>query len=55
MDGAVDDLTNSCKLEAERHISHYITYMCSLKSDTKEVVYKGNTDSQMEKRSIQFP
>ena len=36
MDGAVDDLNNSGKLETERHISQDITYMCSRKMETKE-------------------
>ena len=55
MDGAVDDLTNSGKLETERHISQDITYMWSLKMDTEDIVYKGNTGSETEKRSVEFP
>ena len=54
-DGAVDDLTNSGNLETERHISQNITYMWSLKRDTKDVVHKGNTGSQTEKRSVELP
>ena len=38
MDGAVDDLTNSGNLETKRHISQDITYMWSLKRDTKDAV-----------------
>ena len=36
MDGAVDDLTNSGNLETKRHMSQDITYMWSLKRDTKD-------------------
>ena len=38
MDGAVDDLSKSGNLETERHISQDITYMWSLKRDTKDAV-----------------
>jgi len=54
MDGAVDDLTNSGKLEAARHKSQAISYMCSLNRDTKEAAYKGNTGLQREERSVEF-
>ena len=55
MDWAVDDLSNSGNLETERHISQDITYMWSLKRDTKDAVQKWNTGSQTEKRSVEFP
>ena len=34
----------------ERQISYDITYMCNLKYDTNELIYKTETDSQRENK-----
>ena len=47
MDGAVDDLSNSGNLERKRHISQDITYMWSLKRDTKDADVPGNRGASL--------
>ena len=42
MDGLRDHHTRLTKSERERQISYDITYMCHLKNETKEPIYKTN-------------
>ena len=46
MDGPRDYHTKWSKSDREREISYDITYMCNLKYDTNELIYKTETDSQ---------
>ena len=46
MDGPRDYHTKWSKSERERQIPYDITYMCNLKYDTIELIYKTETDSQ---------
>ena len=46
MNGPRDDHTKWNKSERERQISYDIAYMWNLKDETKELIYKIETDSQ---------
>ena len=46
MDGPRDYHTKWSKSEKERQIPYDITYMCNLKYDTNEPMYKTETGSQ---------
>ena len=46
MDGTRDYQTKWGKPEKERQILYAIAYMWNLKYDTKELIYKTETDSQ---------
>ena len=35
--------------------TYAITYMCNLKYDTNELIYKRKTDSQTQKTNLQLP
>ena len=43
------------KLDTERQIAYYITYMDFLKNGTNELIYKTETDVQIPKTNLWFP
>ena len=43
------------KLDTERQIAYYITYMDFLKNGTNELIYKTETDVQISKTNLWFP
>ena len=47
--------TKQSKSERERQISYDITYMWNLKSDTKKLTYKTETNSQIQKAMLWLP
>ena len=49
MNGTRDYYIKGNKSETERQIPYYITYMCNLKYDTNETIYKTETDSQTQR------
>ena len=48
-------ILSEVKSERERQIPHDITYMCNLKYDTNELIYKAETDSQTQKTNLWIP
>ena len=48
MDGPRDDHTKGSKSERERQIPYDITHIWNLKYDTNELIYKTETDSQIQ-------
>ena len=46
MDGPRDYHTKWSKSDRERKVSYDITYMWNLKTDTNDLIYKTETDSQ---------
>ena len=50
MNGPRDYHTKWSKSETERWISYDITYMWNLKNNTNELIYKTETDSDMENK-----
>ena len=54
MNGTRDYYIKGNKSETERQIPYYITYMCNLKYDTNETIYKTETDSQIQRTGLEF-
>ena len=47
--------TKQSKSERERQMLYDITYMCYLKYDTNEHIYRTGTDSQLERTDLWLP
>ena len=52
MDRSGDYHTKWSKSERERQIPYGVTYMWNLKSDTNQLIYKTETDSDMENKRM---
>ena len=52
---ACDDHSKGSKGDRDRHVSYDITSRCNRKTDSNELHYKGETDSQTQKRNLQLP
>ena len=56
MDGLRDDYIKWSKSDRERKMSYDITYTWNLiKIDTKELIYKAETNSQISKSKLELP
>ena len=52
MDGPRNYHTKWSNSDRERQIPYEITYICNLKNDTSELIYKIEMDSQMKKTPV---
>ena len=55
MDGPRDYYTKWSKSNRERQILYDITYMCNLKKDTNELIYRREANSQTSKTNLWLP
>ena len=52
MDGPSDYLAKRSKSDIERQLLHGITYMWNLKNNINEIIYKRETDLEIQKMNL---